>query len=69
MNAKLIPIHEPIAWTASHTRSGEDLYQRRLQQTRKMIALRERDIPGFTRHAPSGLAGITNPPSGSRADA
>jgi len=40
-----------------------------LDQTRKMIAQRERDIPGFTRHAPSGLAGVISPPDGSRSDA
>ena len=73
MTVKLTPIYEPIAYSLADIqeamRSGEDLYQRRLDQTRKMIAQRERDIPGFTRHAPSGLAGVISPPAGSRSDA
>jgi len=73
MNVKIISIHSPVFYRLADIeqamRSGEDLYQRRLDQTRKMIAQRERDIPGFTRHAPSGLAGVINPPDGSRSDA
>ena len=74
MTVKLTPIYEPIVYSLAEvreaTRAGEDLYQKRLDQTRKMIEQREHNIPGFTRHAPpSGLAGVINPLDGSRSDA
>ena len=73
MTVKLTPIYEPIVYSLADIqeamRSGEDLYQRRWDQTLKAIAQRERDIPGFTRRAPSGLAGVINPLDGSRSDA
>jgi hypothetical protein len=72
-NVKHTLIYQPIVYRFADIelamRSGDDLYQRRLDQTRRMLAQRERDIPGFTRHAPPGLSGVISPPDGSRSDA
>jgi hypothetical protein len=68
MHIKLVPIYEPVAFNLADIqqamREGEDLYQRRLAQTREMLAEREKDIPGFTRYAPDERALLfgDNPP-------
>lgn len=56
MIVKFVPIYEPVTYSLADIqqamREGEDLYLRRLAETRKMLAERERNISGFTRHAP-----------------